>query len=46
MNKPLATAYSMREDLRQFWTHPGKRFATAFLNGGIKRAQASGIKVP
>ena len=28
LNKPLATAYYMKEDLRQFWEQPGKRFAT------------------
>jgi transposase len=43
LNKPLATAYYMKEDLRQFWSQPGKRFATAFLNDWIRRAEASGI---
>jgi transposase len=32
LNKSLATAYYLKEDLRQFWEQPGKRFATAFLN--------------
>ena len=32
LNKSLATAYYMKEDLRQFWEQPGKRFATAFLD--------------
>jgi transposase len=45
LNKSLATAYYMKEDLRQFWEQPGKVFATAFLNGWIKRAGASGIKM-
>jgi transposase len=45
LNKSLATAYYMKEDLRQFWVQPGKRFATAFLNDWIKRAEASGIKM-
>jgi len=45
LNKSLATAYYLKEDLRQFWEQPGKRFATAFLNDWIKRAVASGIKV-
>jgi transposase len=35
----------MKEDLRRFWEQPGKRFATAFLDGWIRRAEASGIKV-
>jgi transposase len=43
LNKPLATAYYLKEDLRQFWDQPGKRLATAFLDGWIKRAQASGV---
>jgi transposase len=33
LNKPLATAYYLKDDLRRFWEQPGKRFATAFLNG-------------
>ena len=45
LNKSLATAYYLKEDLRQFWEQPGQRFATAFLNDWIKRAVASGIKV-
>jgi transposase len=45
LNKSLATAYYLKEDLRRFWEQPGKRFATAFLNDWIKRAVASGIKI-
>ena len=45
LNKPLATAYYMKDDLRQFWEQPGKRFATAFLDGWIRRAEVSGIKM-
>jgi len=45
LNKTLATAYYMKEDLRQFWEQPGKRFATAFLDGWIRRAGASGIRM-
>ena len=44
LNKPLATAYYMKEDLRRFWEQPGKRFATSFLDGWNRRADASGIK--
>jgi transposase len=33
LNKPLATAYYMKEDLRRFWEQTGKRFATTFLDG-------------
>ena len=45
LNQSLATAYYLKEDLRQFWEQPGKRFATVFLDGWIKRAEASGIKM-
>ena len=45
LNEPLATAYYMKEDLRRFWEQPGKRFATTFLDGWIRRAEASGIKM-
>jgi transposase len=45
LNKPLATAYYMKDDLRRFWEQPGKRFATIFLDGWIRRAEASGIKM-
>jgi transposase len=45
LNEPLATAYYLKEDLRRFWGQPGKRFATTFLDGWIRRAEASGIKV-
>ena len=43
LNKPLALAYYLKEDLRQFWEQPGKQFATAFLNDWIRRAKASKI---
>ncbi len=45
LNQTLATAYYLKEDLRQFWHQPGKRFATVFLDGWIKRAKASGIRI-
>ena len=45
LNQPLATAYYMKDDLRRFWEQPGKRFATTFLDGWIRRAEASGIKM-
>jgi transposase len=45
LNKSLALAYYMKEDLRRFWEQPGKRFATAFLNDWLRRASASGIKM-
>jgi transposase len=45
LNQPLATAYYLKEDLRRFWQQPGKQFATTFLDGWIRRAEASGIRI-
>ena len=45
LNQPLAVAYYLKEDLRQFWDQPGKRFAGAFLTDWIRRAHASGAGV-
>jgi len=45
LNQPLATAYYMKEDLRQFWSQPDKAAATAFLEDWIARAQVSGIRM-
>jgi transposase len=45
LNQPLATAYYLKDDLRRFWEQPGKQFATTFLDGWIRRAEASGIKI-
>ena len=45
LNKSLAVAYYLKEELRQFWEQPGKKFATLFLDGWLKRATSSGIKM-
>ena len=45
LNKPLATVYYMKEDLRQIWDQPDKRAADVFLNDWIARAQSSGIRM-
>src|SRR3954466_1652430 len=45
LNESLAAAYYLKEDLRQFWEQPGKVFGTLFLDGWIRRAEASGIKM-
>ncbi len=45
LNQSLAAAYYLKEDLRQFWEQPGKRFATAFLNDWLRRAEASGVRM-
>lgn len=43
LNRPLATAYYMKDELRQFWNQPNKAAAQKFFNDWTKRAEASGI---
>jgi transposase len=45
INKPLALAYYLKEDLRQLWKQPGKRAAGKFLTDWCRRAKASGIRI-
>jgi transposase len=45
LNQPLATAYYLKEDLRQLWSYPNKRAAKAFLKDWVARARASGINM-
>ena len=45
LNQSLAVASDLKEDLRQFWEQPGKQCGTLFLDGWIKCAEASGIKL-
>jgi transposase len=45
LNKPLATVYYMKEDLRQIWDQHNKRAANLFMNDWIARAQSSGIQM-
>lgn len=44
LNAPLATAYYLKEDLRQLWSQPDKESAAKFLEGWIERARASDIR--
>lgn len=43
LNKPLAIAYYLKEDLRQLWEQPSKAAAAAFLEDWIARAETAGI---
>ncbi len=43
INKPLATAYYMKEELRLFWEQDSKSDARSFLKDWRGRAWASGI---
>ena len=44
LNESLATAYSLKEDLRQFWNQHSKPAAEKFLDAWCRRAAASGIR--
>jgi transposase len=35
----------MKEDLRQFWKQPNKKAATDFLDGWIRRARGSDVRI-
>ena len=45
MNRPLAIAYYLKEDLRQFWNQKSILAAERFLEDWCRRANASGIRV-
>jgi transposase len=45
LNKPLATAYYMKEDLRQIWDQSDQPAAQRFFDDWIARAQVSGIRM-
>jgi transposase len=44
LNSSLATAYYLKEDLRQIWQQPNRRQAERFLRDWCARARASGIR--
>ena len=45
LNKPLATVYYMKEDLRQIWDQKDHHAAEVFMDDWIARARASGIRM-
>lgn len=45
INQPLATAYYLKEDLRQFWGQVSKRNPRRFLKDWIAKAEASAIRM-
>lgn len=45
LNEALATAYYLKEDLRQFWEQPNKASARRKLLDWYHQAQASGIRI-
>ena len=44
LNSPLATAYYLKEEIRQFWSQGTKTKADQFLQSWSNRANATGIK--
>jgi transposase len=44
LNRPLAVAYYLKEDLRQLWDQPSAGAAQCFLRDWCARARASGIR--
>ena len=45
LNKDLATAYYLKEDLRQFWEQYSKQQARRFLLSWYQKALASGVRI-
>ena len=45
LNRPLAIAYYLKDDLRQFWEQPNYYAASRFLTSWCRRAEASGIRI-
>ncbi|MBD5641358.1 MAG: ISL3 family transposase [Desulfovibrio sp.] len=43
LNEPLALAYYMKEDMRQFWQQSGREEAEKLINSWLARAWSSGI---
>lgn len=45
LNKPLATAYYLKEDLRQLWEQESRADARRFLDDWLARARAARIEI-
>jgi transposase len=45
LNRPLAMAYYLKEELRRFWNQPSYHAALRFLTNWCRRAEASGIRL-
>lgn len=45
VNRPLAIAYYLKDELRQFWQQAGAQAAAGFLTAWCRRAEASGIRL-
>jgi len=45
LNKPLATAYYMKEELRLIWQQEDKESASTLLSEWVNKAESSGIRI-
>jgi transposase len=45
LNRPLAVAYYMKEDLRQFWAQENKEKARAFMDNWVMAAKMSEVDI-
>ena len=45
LNHSLATAYYLKEDLRQFWDQTDRQAAERFLMHWLRKAEASGVRM-
>ncbi len=45
LNRPLATAYYLKEELRQMWSQKSMKAADVFIMSWITRAEQSGIRM-
>ena len=45
LNEPLAKAYYLKDELRQFWKQPSIKAAERFLKNWCRRAEATDIRV-
>ena len=45
LNRPLATAYYLKEELRQMWSQKSAKHADIYIMSWITRAEQSGIKM-
>jgi transposase len=45
LNRPLAIAYYLKDELRRFWQQPNYHAAARFLAAWCRRAEQSGIRV-
>ncbi|WP_272700905.1 transposase [Desulfovibrio sp. Fe33] len=44
LNKPLATAYYLKDDLRQLWSQPNQATAEKVINDWIARGETSEMR--